>query len=142
MRLLGCPSGSRVVYEKDDVKSLAYGPCNKRSELVFYSIDDMGHTWPGGRNRLPERLVGKSSDSINCCVSSGYRKTALSNPQYVILAWEKIHLMNTSPWRRPAVVLLCGSMVVFLALGLRTNFGLFLKPMSDKFLFITGSIPL
>ncbi len=65
VRLLGCPSGSRVVYDKDDVRGIAYSPCNKGSELVFYSIDEMGHTWPGGKNRLPERLVGKSSDSIN-----------------------------------------------------------------------------
>ena len=65
VRLLGCPSGFRVVYQKDDVKGIAYGPCNKGSELVFYTIDEMGHTWPGGKNRPPERLVGQSSDSIN-----------------------------------------------------------------------------
>jgi polyhydroxybutyrate depolymerase len=65
VRLLGCPSGSRVVYQKDDVMGIAYGPCNKGSELVFYTIDEMGHAWPGGKNRLPKRLVGKSSDRIN-----------------------------------------------------------------------------
>jgi polyhydroxybutyrate depolymerase len=64
VRLLGCPAGSRVVYEKDDVRGIAYGPCEQGSELVFYTIDKMGHTWPGGKNRLPERLVGKSSNSI------------------------------------------------------------------------------
>jgi polyhydroxybutyrate depolymerase len=32
---------------------------------VEYFIDDMGHVWPGGVNRLPERLVGKSSNKIN-----------------------------------------------------------------------------
>jgi polyhydroxybutyrate depolymerase len=25
----------------------------------------MGHVWPGGINRLPERLVGKPSDKLN-----------------------------------------------------------------------------
>jgi polyhydroxybutyrate depolymerase len=64
-RLLECPSESRVVYEKNGVSGIAYGPCNQGSELVFYAIDKMGHTWPGGKNRLPERLVGKSSDSID-----------------------------------------------------------------------------
>jgi sugar phosphate permease len=41
--------------------------------------------------------------------------------------------MNSSSWRTPSAVLLCGSMVVLLALGLRTSFGLFLKPMSGEF---------
>jgi len=41
--------------------------------------------------------------------------------------------MNNSSWRSPTVILLCGSTVVLLALGLRTSFGLFLKPMSNEF---------
>ncbi len=41
--------------------------------------------------------------------------------------------MNTSSWRTPTVVLLCGSIVVLLTFGLRTSFGLFLKPMSSEF---------
>ena len=40
--------------------------------------------------------------------------------------------MDSNSWRTPTVVLLCGSMVVLLALGLRTSFGLFLKPMSSE----------
>src|SRR5207302_9901441 len=32
--------------------------------------------------------------------------------------------------RRPAVVLVCGGMILMLALGIRQNFGLFLRPMS------------
>ncbi len=41
--------------------------------------------------------------------------------------------MNTRSWRTPTVILLCGSIVVLLAMGLRTSFGLFLKPMSSEF---------
>jgi polyhydroxybutyrate depolymerase len=64
VRLLGCPSKSRIVYDTDDVNGIAYGPCNNDSEVVFYTINGMGHTWPGGENLLPQGLVGKSSDSI------------------------------------------------------------------------------
>src|SRR5207244_1709923 len=33
-------------------------------------------------------------------------------------------------WRTPAVVLLCGGLILMLALGTRQSFGLFLRPMS------------
>ena len=36
----------------------------------------------------------------------------------------------TASWRTPTAILLSGSFVVLLAIGLRTSFGLFLKPMS------------
>ncbi len=36
-----------------------------RVEVVEYFIDDMGHVWPGGINRLPEQIVGKPSDKLN-----------------------------------------------------------------------------
>jgi MFS family permease len=41
--------------------------------------------------------------------------------------------MNTRSRRTPEVILICGSIVVLLAMGLRTSFGLFLKPMSSEF---------
>ena len=41
--------------------------------------------------------------------------------------------MDTRSWRTTLAILLCGSIVVFLATGLRTSFGLFLKPMSSQF---------
>jgi polyhydroxybutyrate depolymerase len=65
VRMLECPPEPRVVYDKDGVKGLAYGPGRGHAEVVFYTIEGHGHTWPGGKNLLPERLVGKSSDAIN-----------------------------------------------------------------------------
>ncbi|NNG06730.1 MAG: MFS transporter [Desulfobacteraceae bacterium] len=41
--------------------------------------------------------------------------------------------MDTRSWRTTWVILLCGSIVVLLAIGLRISFGLFLKPMSSQF---------
>jgi MFS family permease len=34
------------------------------------------------------------------------------------------------PWRTPAVILVCGGLILMLALGTRQSFGLFLRPMS------------
>jgi MFS family permease len=34
------------------------------------------------------------------------------------------------PWRTPAVILVCGGLILMLALGMRQSFGLFLRPMS------------
>jgi hypothetical protein len=33
-------------------------------------------------------------------------------------------------WRTPAVILVCGGLILMLALGTRQSFGLFLRPMS------------
>src|SRR5438270_2522468 len=39
--------------------------------------------------------------------------------------------MTAAPrWRTPAVVLLCGGLILLLALGTRQSFGLFLRPMT------------
>ncbi|MFQ5955271.1 MAG: MFS transporter [Kiloniellales bacterium] len=39
--------------------------------------------------------------------------------------------MPRSSWRTPIVVLLCGTVVLLLSFGIRTAFGLFLKPVSE-----------
>ena len=41
--------------------------------------------------------------------------------------------MSAASWRTPVVVLVCGGMVLALALGLRQSFGIFLSPMSIEF---------
>ena len=64
VQLLGCPYGSHIVYDQDGVKGIAYGPCKGGSEVILYTIEQMGHAWPGEKSFLPESLVGKSSDSI------------------------------------------------------------------------------
>ncbi len=63
-KMLGCELQPKVVYDKDGVKGTAYGPCKERSQVIFYTIADMGHTWPGGKSRLPEWMVGKTTDKL------------------------------------------------------------------------------
>jgi MFS family permease len=38
--------------------------------------------------------------------------------------------LSRAGWRKPAVILACGGMILMLALGTRQSFGLFLRPMS------------
>src|SRR6266496_3069581 len=38
--------------------------------------------------------------------------------------------LNGSAWRSPSVVLVCGGLILLLAIGTRQSFGLFLVPMS------------
>ena len=38
--------------------------------------------------------------------------------------------LNSSAWRTPTVVLVCGGLILLLAIGTRQSFGLFLVPMS------------
>ncbi len=47
------------------VRREAYGPCGDGSEVVLYAVEGGGHTWPGGWQYLPERLVGRTSRDID-----------------------------------------------------------------------------
>lgn len=38
------------------------------AEVVLYRIEDGGHTWPGGPQYLPERIVGRTSQDIDAAV--------------------------------------------------------------------------
>jgi len=64
VQMLNCPPEPRIVIDSNGVKALAYGPGSGNAEVVFYTIGGHGHSWPGGRNLLPERLVGKSSNAV------------------------------------------------------------------------------
>ena len=39
--------------------------CAAASEVVFYRIDDGGHTWPGGKQYLPEAVIGRTTHAFN-----------------------------------------------------------------------------
>jgi polyhydroxybutyrate depolymerase len=42
-----------------------YRNCRVGGEVVYITLEDTGHHWPGGKVRLPEALVGNSTDLIN-----------------------------------------------------------------------------
>jgi polyhydroxybutyrate depolymerase len=47
------------------VNRWVYGGCSSGSEVVFYQIEDGGHTWPNAPQYLPESLVGKTSRDLD-----------------------------------------------------------------------------
>jgi polyhydroxybutyrate depolymerase len=46
------------------VRRLAYTNCAENAEVVLYTVDGGGHTWPGG-NDLPEWLLGPATQEVN-----------------------------------------------------------------------------
>ncbi len=43
------------------VRREAYEDCQGGAEVVLYAVEGGGHTWPGGRQYLPEPIVGRTS---------------------------------------------------------------------------------
>jgi polyhydroxybutyrate depolymerase len=64
-RLLGCQAEPKPTLASPGVTTLIYRGCRDGAEVRFTVIEDHGHIWPGGRNQLPETLVGKASDKFN-----------------------------------------------------------------------------
>ena len=49
------------------VSKTEYTNCNQQGALVLYSINGGGHTWPGGKQYLGERWIGKTNRDIVAC---------------------------------------------------------------------------
>jgi polyhydroxybutyrate depolymerase len=66
VELIGCPSKSVTIRNKNGVKAIAYSPCQGNAEVVYYTVEGLGHHWPGGNNKLylPEEIVGKTSNKL------------------------------------------------------------------------------
>lgn len=58
----GCDLKSEPLPAKGDVSGIRYTGCKEGAEVVFYTIDGGGHTWPGGPT-MP--FVGKTSADID-----------------------------------------------------------------------------
>ena len=69
VRMLDCPEKPEVIHDENGVLGLAYKPCRGESEVVFYTVEGLGHWWPGFMPPAyyPEwlmRLLGKPSDKL------------------------------------------------------------------------------
>ncbi len=60
----GCSREGTVLSDLDGVKKVMYGPGRDNVEVIVYTIDGMGHHWPGSREALPQSIVGPSRDPI------------------------------------------------------------------------------
>jgi polyhydroxybutyrate depolymerase len=64
-KALDCSLEPEVIYDKNGVRGVVYPHGKAGSEVIYYTVEGMGHTWPGGQSLLPESLVGKVSDRLN-----------------------------------------------------------------------------
>ena len=64
-RMLGCGPQVTTTSVRNGVDEVAYDQCAKGGEVVYYTVKGLGHIWPGGKNRLPEKWVGKPSNDLN-----------------------------------------------------------------------------
>jgi polyhydroxybutyrate depolymerase len=63
-KALGCPATPRDILEANGVRTEIYGPGRDGAEVVYITVEGLGHTWAGGKSLLPEFMVGKRSDKI------------------------------------------------------------------------------
>lgn len=53
-----------IVLDTANVSGVHYSECSENADVYFYTIEDGGHTWPGG-SPLPERITGKTTQEID-----------------------------------------------------------------------------
>ena len=58
----GCDPSPIDMGTHGDVSGMLYTNCDENAEVILYTIDRGGHTWPGG---FPLVIVGKTSNDIN-----------------------------------------------------------------------------
>jgi len=61
---LGCAATPVRTTRANGVSTETYCPAGRGVEVVYITVDGLGHTWAGGNSLLPERMVGKTSDKI------------------------------------------------------------------------------
>ena len=59
-----CNATPTTFMETGNITGIRYSQCNQNADVVFYSIADGGHNWPGGEP-LPESITGKTTQEIN-----------------------------------------------------------------------------
>jgi len=64
-KALACPAAPANTVKNNGVSVETFRPCSHGSEVVYITVEGLGHTWAGGRSLLPETMVGKTTDKIN-----------------------------------------------------------------------------
>lgn len=60
-----CKGEPRPLEARSHVQAVVWVNCRDRAEVVFYTIDGMGHQWPGGHRSLPSSVVGPYSNAVD-----------------------------------------------------------------------------
>jgi polyhydroxybutyrate depolymerase len=61
---LGCMPEPEIIYDHNGVRAVSFAHCREDAEVILYTVEGLGHVWPGGKNLLPESWVGKPSDKL------------------------------------------------------------------------------
>ena len=64
VKLHACPEKPHLIKDEGGVKGVAYCHPGEPHAVVLYTIEKHGHHWPGGKSRLPERMVGKNASKL------------------------------------------------------------------------------
>jgi polyhydroxybutyrate depolymerase len=64
LKAIECPAAPKITTE-NGVTQTVYNKCKNGTEAIYYVIEGMGHTWPGGRSFLPESVIGKATDKMD-----------------------------------------------------------------------------
>ncbi|MGO9621998.1 MAG: alpha/beta hydrolase family esterase [Desulfobaccales bacterium] len=58
-----CPARPEVLDTGGGVICECYGPCAKAARVILYRVEGGGHTWPGGYQYLPKKIIGATNRS-------------------------------------------------------------------------------
>jgi polyhydroxybutyrate depolymerase len=64
-KAIGCPTTPTKISDAGGVHRENYGPGPEGMKVLYITVEDMGHTWAGGKSLLPEIMVGKRSDRFH-----------------------------------------------------------------------------
>jgi len=70
-QLNGCSSQPEITHlptKIDDATHIRvekYGSCKDDAEVILYVVEGGGHTWPGGWQYFPERIIGKTTVNMD-----------------------------------------------------------------------------
>lgn len=60
----GCDEMPEPLPDSGEVSGIEYVNCDADAQVIFYTVNGGGHSWPGGEP-LPERLVGRTTEDID-----------------------------------------------------------------------------
>jgi len=63
-KAIDAPVRPTAISDVNGVRIETYGPGRDGAEVVYVTVDRLGHTWAGGRSLLPANMVGGTSDKI------------------------------------------------------------------------------
>lgn len=64
VKSLGCQEETQFDDTTSGVRKRVYGSGRASSEVMFITVEGLGHHWPGGVSQVPNFLVGKASDKL------------------------------------------------------------------------------